>query len=92
MDDNRWSKVDEYLTTLLVGEDESLDQALAASDGAGLPKISVAPNQGKLLKLLAQMSGAKRILEVGTLGVAEAAMRLDDQPVGGVGVGKVRFR
>ena len=68
MDDNRWSKVDEYLTTLLVGEDESLDQALAASDGAGLPKISVAPNQGKLLKLLAQMSGAKRILEVGTLG------------------------
>ena len=67
MDDNRWSKVDEFLTTLLVGADESLQLALAASDAAGLPKISVAPNQGKMLKLLAQMSGARRILEIGTL-------------------------
>ena len=68
MDDNRWSKVDEFLTTLLVGADESLQVALAASDAAGLPKINVAPNQGKMLKLLAQMSGARRILEIGTLG------------------------
>ena len=41
---------------------------LAASKAAGLPEINVAPNQGKLLMLLAQAMGARKILEVGTLG------------------------
>ncbi len=48
--------------------DAALDAALAANEAAGLPGIDVAPNQGKLLELLARIQGARRILEVGTLG------------------------
>ena len=46
----------------------ALEAALAASEAAGLPRINVAPNQGKLLMLLARAIGARRILEIGTLG------------------------
>jgi predicted O-methyltransferase YrrM len=63
-----WSAVDAYLQETLVAEDAILKEALAASNAAGLPAINVAPNQGKLLQLLARMQGAKRILEIGTLG------------------------
>ncbi len=62
-----WTEVDQYLTGQLVPPDPALDEALAASDAAGLPAINVSPNQGKLLHLLARLRGAKRILEVGTL-------------------------
>ena len=63
-----WTRVDDYLMGALLAADPALDQALAASDAAGLPAIAVAPNQGKMLMLLAQMVGARRILEIGTLG------------------------
>lgn len=62
-----WTEVDQYLTEQLVPADPVLEAALAAGDAAGLPPINVAPNQGKLLHLLARMRGARRILEVGTL-------------------------
>jgi predicted O-methyltransferase YrrM len=64
----QWKAVDKYVTDLLIGPDPALDEALAASSAAGLPEIAVAPNQGKLLQLLARMCGARRILELGTLG------------------------
>jgi predicted O-methyltransferase YrrM len=68
MTETLWTEVDHYFTEALVEKDPVLDEALAASDAAGLPPIAVAPNQGKLLHLLARMRGAKRILEIGTLG------------------------
>jgi predicted O-methyltransferase YrrM len=68
METKLWSDVDEYTTGLLIPKDPVLDAALLASDAAGLPTISVSPSQGKLLMLLAQLRGAKRILEIGTLG------------------------
>jgi predicted O-methyltransferase YrrM len=68
MNDEHWTDVDRYLVGQLVPPDDALTNALAASDAGGLPPINVAPNQGKLLTLLAQMMGAKRILEIGTLG------------------------
>ena len=68
MDKQLWTAVDQYTTALLVPPDAALDAALAASDAAGLPPISVSPSQGKLLMMLAQLAGATRILEVGTLG------------------------
>jgi predicted O-methyltransferase YrrM len=68
MDQEQWTQVDQYFTDLLVRPDPMLDAALEASDAAGLPQIQVAPNQGKLLMLLAQAQGARRILEIGTLG------------------------
>ncbi|SDR61632.1 Predicted O-methyltransferase YrrM [Rhizobiales bacterium GAS113] len=64
----QWTEVDDYFTDLLVTSDPALEAALAASDAAGLPPINVAPNQGKLLMLLARIQGARRILEIGTLG------------------------
>jgi predicted O-methyltransferase YrrM len=68
MTQDQWDKVDRYICDHLVGQDPALDAALAASDAAGLPQIAVAPNQGKLLNLLARTHGARRILEIGTLG------------------------
>jgi predicted O-methyltransferase YrrM len=66
--DELWTAIDSYLEGRLVPTDESLEAALAASTKAGLPQIQVAPNQGKLLMLLARAIGAHRILEIGTLG------------------------
>jgi predicted O-methyltransferase YrrM len=68
MDNQQWSDVDQYLVSLLAPSDEALDAALTDSNEAGLPHINVAPNQGKLLQLLATIKGARRILEIGTLG------------------------
>ena len=68
MSQAQWSAVDDYLVGALLPPDAALDAALADSDAAGLPQIAVAPNQGKLLMLLAQSCGARRILEIGTLG------------------------
>ena len=63
-----WDKVDRYIADSIVQPDAALDAALKASDGAGLPAISVSPNHGKLLWILARLVNAKRILEIGTLG------------------------
>lgn len=68
MSQDKWSEVDAYFVDKLVPADEALDFALAESKRAGVPDHAVAPNQGKLLYLLARMMNAKRILEIGTLG------------------------
>ncbi|MFI7315568.1 O-methyltransferase [Streptomyces venezuelae] len=68
MTQEQWDSVDDYLTALLTPTDATLTAALRDSESAGLPPIAVAPNQGKLLHLLAQIQGARRILEIGTLG------------------------
>ena len=63
-----WDAVDRYFNTALIPRDPALDAALERSRAAGLPAIAVAENQGRLLNLLATLIGARRILEVGTLG------------------------
>jgi predicted O-methyltransferase YrrM len=68
MDQNLWNSVDRYLTDTLISPDQRIEDALEANACAGLPAIDVAPNQGKLLHLLARVQGARRILEIGTLG------------------------
>ena len=68
MSNEQWTAVDRYITDLLVGSDLALEQALQASEAAGLPAIAVSPPQGKLLNLLARIRGARSILELGTLG------------------------
>lgn len=65
---DQWNEVDAYLVHALLDEDPGLEAALQASAEAGLPPINVAPNQGKLLHLLVRSSGARRVLEIGTLG------------------------
>src|SRR5258708_282300 len=66
--ESQWTAVDRYITDLFVGLDPALDAALEASTAAGLPAINVSPNHGKLLMLMAKSLGARRILEIGTLG------------------------
>src|SRR3954463_14241280 len=68
MNIEQWTAVEEYIGRNLVKEDKALSQALADSKAAGLPGIQVTPNLGKLLTLIAKMVGAKKILEIGTLG------------------------
>ncbi|HEX6532980.1 MAG TPA: O-methyltransferase [Gemmatimonadaceae bacterium] len=63
-----WTAVDDYFGSLLLPPDEALDKALEAAAAAGLPSIQVTPSEGKMLHLLARMRGARRILEIGTLG------------------------
>lgn len=63
-----WKAVDEYFNDLLVPGDPDLEAALSASAQAGIPPGNVAPNQGKLLMILAQSMRACAILELGTLG------------------------
>ena len=63
-----WGRVDDYIVDKLVDEDAVLSDALAANAAAGLRPIDVSAAQGKFLHLLVRMSGARRVLEVGTLG------------------------
>ncbi|MEM1164734.1 MAG: O-methyltransferase [Planctomycetota bacterium] len=63
-----WDSVDEYLAGRVVPADEALVRALRTSAEAGLPEIQVSATQGRFLTLLARMIGARRVLEIGTLG------------------------
>ena len=63
-----WSDVDRYFSDLLTLPDAALEDALAANRSASLPAIDVTALQGKFLNLLIRMSGARRVLEIGTLG------------------------
>ena len=64
----QWSAVDNYHVTALIPTDPLLSQVLENNQRAGLPAIDVAANQGQFLALLVRMTGARRILEIGTLG------------------------
>lgn len=68
MSDPRWTDVDRYIVGHLLGDDPVQDATLAANAAGDLPAIDVSAAQGKMLHLFARMAGAKRILEVGTLG------------------------
>lgn len=68
MSQQLWNDVDDYFTDQLLKPDAALDAASAAITAAGLPPISVPPNQGKMLHLIARIHGARTVLEIGTLG------------------------
>lgn len=78
-----WSDVDRYLEGLFTPTDPALTEALKAADAAGLPPIQVSATQGKLLYLLAKLSGARRILEIGTLAGYSAIWLARALPAGG---------
>ena len=62
-----WVAVEKYLSDVVIQPDEALERAVRAAVDADMPAIEVAPNAGKLLGLLVQISGARRVLEIGTL-------------------------
>lgn len=68
MDPDLRVRIDKYIESLFVANDSALTQGLADADAAGLPQIAVSANQGKLLYLLTRITGARRVLEIGTLG------------------------
>ncbi|MDQ6784788.1 MAG: O-methyltransferase [Actinomycetota bacterium] len=83
MPDDLWNNVDRIINDALLPADEALDAVLAASAAAGLPAISVAANQGRLLGLLVGATKARRVLEVGTLGGYSAIWMARALPAGG---------
>ena len=83
MDQDKWTAVDRYITDTLTHTDPPLQAALKANADAGLPSIDVTPNQGKLLHLLALTRGARRILEIGTLGGYSTIWLARALPAGG---------
>ncbi|MGW1585532.1 O-methyltransferase [Streptomyces sp. NPDC002386] len=68
MSSQLWDDVDFYFSSHLAPEDDALQAALRDSEVAGLPHISVTATQGKFLQLLAEIQGARTVLEIGTLG------------------------
>ncbi len=83
MDRDFCSAVDGYIVDKLVPSDPALEAALAANAAASLPPIDVSPAQGKFLHLIARMIGAKRILEIGTLGGYSTIWLARALPAGG---------
>ncbi|RUW59542.1 O-methyltransferase [Mesorhizobium sp. M7A.F.Ca.US.008.03.1.1] len=83
MSKRSWAAVDDYIVGSLFGADPVLDAVLAANHDHGLPAIDVSPAQGKLLSLLARVQGAKKILEIGTLGGYSTIWMARALPAGG---------
>ena len=61
-------RIDTYIEELFAPPDPALEGALRRSRAVGLPEIQISPTEGKLLRLLAEIAGVRRILEIGTLG------------------------
>src|SRR5687767_7863609 len=78
-----WIAVDRYVESRLIPGDRALDAALARSEAAGLPPINVTASQGRLLHLIARIAGARRILEIGTLGAYSTIWLARALPPGG---------
>jgi len=83
MNQDQWTAVDRYFAERLLPSDPVLEAALEASAAAGLPSINVSPVQGKYLHLLALATGARRVLEIGTLGGYSTIWLARALPVGG---------
>ncbi|WP_320537298.1 O-methyltransferase [Pseudarthrobacter sp. IC2-21] len=78
-----WVAVEEFLTATVVHPDEALQRAVSSAVEAGMPPIEVTPNAGKFLKLLVQISGARRVLEIGTLAAFSSIWMARGLPDGG---------
>jgi predicted O-methyltransferase YrrM len=78
-----WTTVDSYLESKLLPDDPVLTACLEASRAAGLPEIQVSPVQGRFLQLVAEVAGARNILEIGTLGGYSAICLARALPVDG---------
>src|SRR2546427_977572 len=76
-------EIDRYIERLCVPGNEVFEQALRDAAAAGLPEIHVSPNEGKLLYLLAKITGARRMLEIGLLGGYSALWLASALPEGG---------
>jgi len=84
MSEKAWSEVDSYINAeLLADADPIFEQVLRANAAGGLPSIDVSPAQGKFLGLMVRISGARRVLEIGTLGAYSTIWMAKALPAGG---------
>ncbi|MCX5426345.1 O-methyltransferase [Streptomyces sp. NBC_00257] len=83
MNQDQWTAIDSYTNGLLISHDPALEEASGLSAEAGLRDVEVAPNQGMLLHLLAQIGGARPILEIGTFGDYSTIWLARALPAGG---------
>jgi predicted O-methyltransferase YrrM len=84
MTEKTWGAVDAYIAErLLSGADPVFEAILRANAAGGLPAIDVSPAQGKFLHLMVKIAGAKRILEIGTLGGYSTVWMASALPAGG---------
>jgi predicted O-methyltransferase YrrM len=81
---DRWSAVDTYFAKRLAPTDSILDAALDANAAAGLPPHDVSPLQARFLELLVRLTGARRVLEIGTLGGYSTIWMARALPPGGL--------
>ena len=84
MSEDVWNAVERYFVESLISADPIQEETLRANVAAGLPAIDVAPTEGKFLYLLAKIRGAKRILEIGTLGGYSTIWLARALPAGGL--------
>jgi predicted O-methyltransferase YrrM len=84
MDPDLRVQIEKYIERLFVAPDPALAQGLSDADAGGRPQNQVSPNQGKLLYLLTKISGARRVLEIGTLGGYSTTWLARALPAGGV--------
>lgn len=83
MNQELFSAVDKYISTLFIPQDNTLEAVLHASEAAGLPGVNVSPTQGHMLYVLALLCRARTILEIGTLGGYSAIWMARALPPGG---------
>jgi predicted O-methyltransferase YrrM len=83
MSEQTWCDVDQYIADRLIPRQPAFEAALATSVAEGLPEIQVSECQGKLLQLLVRIHGARRILELGTLGGYSTLWLAGGLPAGG---------
>jgi predicted O-methyltransferase YrrM len=84
MSQDTWSEVDRYIAERLLGDAHPVFEAILRANAAGgLPAIDVSPAQGKFLHLMVKIAGARRVLEIGTLGGYSTAWMASALPADG---------
>lgn len=84
MSEKTWSAVDAYIGDRLLSDADPVFEAILRANAAGgLPAIDVSPAQGKFLNLIVRIAGARRILEIGTLGGYSTVWMAKALPAGG---------
>ena len=83
MNETIFGQVDDYINNLFSAPDEALQRAVSNIASSGIPQISVSAGQGKLLHILTRLSGARKILEIGTLGGYSTIWLARALPAGG---------
>lgn len=78
-----WIDVERWLTETVVKPGPEHERALTTAKERGMPPIEVQPTSGKLLNLLVKISGARRVLEIGTLAGFSSIWMGQALPVGG---------